>query len=278
MIFARDPQTAAAVAGHYDELDPFYREIWGEHVHHGLFRTGRETVAAATLALSDLVGDRLGIAAGDALVDIGCGYGGTARHFAATRGAEVTGVTLSARQAEAAPPAAGVTIRVADWLANGFPDAAFDGAYAIESSEHIADKQRFFAEAYRTLRPGGRLAVAAWLTRAAPGRWETRHLLEPICREGRMPSMGSESDYRALAEAAGFRFARCDDLSAAVARTWTIILARVARRIATDRRYRAFLLDARANHRVFALSLPRLRLAYATGAMRYGLFLFERKP
>ncbi len=275
MIFARDAQTPAAVAGHYDELDPFYREIWGEHVHHGLFRTGRESVAEATLALSDLVGDRLGIAAGQELVDIGCGYGGTARHFAA-RGARVTGVTLSQRQAEEAPAAASVTIHVADWLASGFPDAAFDGAYAIESSEHIADKPRFFAEGYRVLRPGGRLVVAAWLTRETPGRWEARHLLEPICREGRMPSMGSASEYRALAEAAGFRVARFDDLSAVVARTWSIILARVARRLATDRRYRAFLRDARAGNRIFALSLPRLRLAYATGAMRYGLFLFER--
>lgn len=276
MIFARETQTAAAVAGHYDELDPFYREIWGEHVHHGLFRSGRESVAAATLALSDLVGDRLAVAPGDALVDIGCGYGGTARHFAATRQANVTGITLSARQAAAAPPAEGVAIRVADWLDNGLSDAAFDGAYAIESSEHIADKPRFFAEARRVLRPGGRLAVAAWLTRAAPGRWETRHLLEPICREGRMPSMGSEADYRAMAEAAGFRLERFDDLSDAVARTWSIILARVAHRLVTDRRYRAFLRDARAGNRVFALSLPRLRLAYATGAMRYGLFLFER--
>ena len=46
MIVPRDPQSAAAVADHYDELDPFYREIWGEHVHHGYWATGRETAAA----------------------------------------------------------------------------------------------------------------------------------------------------------------------------------------------------------------------------------------
>ena len=32
-----------------------------------------------------------------------------------------------------------------------------------------------------------------------------RHLLEPICREGRLPGLGSEHEYRALLEAAGLR-------------------------------------------------------------------------
>ena len=32
MIHPNRPQTTAAVAAHYDELDPFYREVWGEHV------------------------------------------------------------------------------------------------------------------------------------------------------------------------------------------------------------------------------------------------------
>ncbi len=30
-----DPRTA--IADHYDALDPFYRSVWGEHVHHGLW-------------------------------------------------------------------------------------------------------------------------------------------------------------------------------------------------------------------------------------------------
>jgi tocopherol O-methyltransferase len=41
MIVPRTVQTAESVARHYDTLDRFYREIWGEHVHHGLWRGGR---------------------------------------------------------------------------------------------------------------------------------------------------------------------------------------------------------------------------------------------
>ena len=94
-----------------------------------------------------------------------------------------------------------------DWLDNGLPDAAFDRAYAIESSEHMVDKARFFAEAQRVLKPGGRFVVCAWLEGEDATPWQVRHLLEPICREGRLPSMGSRADYEALAAAAGFRLA-----------------------------------------------------------------------
>ena len=59
MIFPRDPQTAADVGGHYDELDETYRTIWGEHVHHGYCGTGRATPEQATADLVGLVAERL---------------------------------------------------------------------------------------------------------------------------------------------------------------------------------------------------------------------------
>lgn len=264
-------QTPAAVADHYDELDRVYRALWGEHVHHGYWTTGRESPAQAVVALSDLVGERLGFRTGDRLVDIGCGYGATARHFA-TRGAEVTGLTLSAAQIAAAPSAANVTLLRRDWMANDLPATAFDGAYAIESSEHMADKPRFFAEAHRVLKPGAHLVVCAWLATETPKRWEIRHLLEPICDEGRLPSLGRASDYRAMAEQAGFSCTDYRDISQSVARTWAICAGRFLRALVVDSAIRAQVI--RARNRRFALSLPRLILAYRTGAMRYGVFTF----
>lgn len=280
MILPNITQDARAVADHYDELDPFYREVWGEHVHHGLWRSGRETRAEAVEALSLAVAERLGLddgrESGAALIDIGCGYGATARLFAARHGARVTGFTVAGAQAAHAPRHDGVTILHRDWLENGMPAAACDGAYAIESSEHMTDKPRFFAEAARVLRPGGRLVVCAWLAAERPKPWEVRHLLEPICREGRLPSMGSESEYRAMAEAAGLRTIACEDVSRQVRWTWDIIIADVARRLCTSARYRAFLRDARAHNRIFVATLPRLAMAYRTGAMRYGIFTFAK--
>ena len=55
----------------------------------------------------------------------------------------------------------------------------------------MKDKLAFFTEVNRLLRPGGRFVVAAWLSREQPALWESKYLLEPICVEGRLPSMAS---------------------------------------------------------------------------------------
>jgi hypothetical protein len=134
--------------------------------------------------------------------------------------------------------------------------------YAIESSEHMEDKQRFFDEAYRTLRPGGRLGVYAWLACEHPHPWEVRYLLEPICREGRLPSMGARASTGRWLLTAGFDIDEVEDLSRQVRRTWSICVYRVAVKLLTQSRYRRYINDKNASNRVFALSLIRLLLAY----------------
>jgi tocopherol O-methyltransferase len=169
-----------------------------------------------------------------------------------------------------------LTFHVRDWLSNGMGDGSFDHAYAIESSEHIADKQKLFSEVARTLAPGGRFVVCAWLSEDAPSPWEVRHLLEPICREGRLPGMGTRGEYEGWATAAGFRRVDYEDVSRQVRRTWSIVTRRVLGKLLTTRRYRRLVLSRDTRNRVFVLSLPRLILAYRTGAMRYGVFTFEK--
>ena len=276
MIVPDISQNAVAVADHYDELDPIYRRVWGEHVHHGLWVTGHETPGEAVEALVETVGDRLRLMPGQACIDIGCGYGSTARRLVVTRGVRVTGFTLSAEQARyaAAHPVPDVDIQVRDWLANGLADASAGAAWAIESSEHMVDKPRFFAEAHRVLSPGGRLVICAWLAETDASGWKVRHLLEPICREGRLPSMGTREEYEAMARAAGFAVAGYEDVSSRVARTWPICAGRLVKLLLTDGETRRLALGAR-NRNSF-LGIPRLILAYRTGAMRYGIFTLAK--
>jgi tocopherol O-methyltransferase len=265
-----------AVASHYDELDHFYRDVWGEHVHHGLWLRRDESREEAVLNLVDLIAREAQIETGTPVIDIGCGYGATARVLA-SRGADVTGMTISpAQSAFAQTKTSTAKFLCADWMGNDLPNESFDAAIAIESSEHMPDINRFFAEANRVLRRGGRLVVTAWLAADAPTSRQRRWLLEPVCREGRMPNMGTVADYESLGANAGFSLTRFQDITKSVARTWPAIVRRFIAKLATNPRYISFILSPHAKNRVFALTIFRLWFAYKTGAMRYGVFTFVK--
>ena len=99
----------------------------------------------------------------DALA-LGCGTG---RHalWLARRGARVTALDFSEgmlAKARAKPGAARVRWVVHDLHRDlPFPDRAFDLVVSGLVLEHIGDLDRFFREAHRVLRPGGRAVVSA---------------------------------------------------------------------------------------------------------------------
>jgi len=231
MICSSYPATAHDVADHYDELDQYYREIWGEHVHHGLWERGDETPEEAVLNLVKCVAQRGRISAGARVCDVGCGYGATARILGSEFGATVSAISISPAQYRHAISTRGGTPNpeylLCDWLNNKLPSGVFDAVLSIESSEHMQDKEVFFAQAHRVLKTGGRMVVCAWLSAEHPTALQRRHVLEPICQEARLPSMGTESDYRKWFSDAGLSLEGFEDVSAQVRKTWTICIWRL---------------------------------------------------
>jgi tocopherol O-methyltransferase len=264
------------VGHHYDELDAFYREVWGEHLHHGLWLTGRETPEEAARRLTDVVIREAQVEPGSRVCDVGCGYGATARTLAREHGARVTALTLSAAQLayarRCARPGESISYRQEDWLANDLPPGHFDAVLAIECVSHMADRAQFYREAYRVLRPGGRLVACVWCAAETPRAWEQWYLLTPIEEEGHLAGLDPMSSHVAWLKAAGFRLSSARDRSREVRRTWRVCIGHLAVKLLTDGRYRRFLLDPRRENRRFAWALPRLYFAYRTGAMRYGFF------
>ncbi|HYX44068.1 MAG TPA: methyltransferase domain-containing protein, partial [Acidimicrobiales bacterium] len=114
---------------------------------------------------------RLGVRAGDRVLDLGSG-GGRHAFEAHRRGASVVALDRSAaetagcaglmaamRAGGEAPAAALGTAVTGDGLALPFPDEVFDRVVAAEVLEHVVDDARAMAELARVLRPGGTLAV-----------------------------------------------------------------------------------------------------------------------
>lgn len=121
--------------------------------------------------------DRLGLAAGDLVLDLGCGFG---RHaYGALRlGARVVATDAARDELETvsgmfeamvaddeAPPDGVATTTQADATHLPFASNSFDRVIASEVLEHIPDDLTALGELARVLRPGGTMAVTvpAWL-------------------------------------------------------------------------------------------------------------------
>lgn len=270
------------VAQHYNELDQFYREVWGEHVHHGYWQTGRETPEQAVEKLIEVLLGKVTLPEIADVCDVGCGYGATSRYLQSKYQFQVTGVTVSQSQWEYAvqqtPESAWPKFLLQDWLQNQLKSESFDLVVSIECFSHIEDKQKYFDEIARVLKPGGQATIAIWLANPEAGPWAVRHLLRPICQEGRLPSMATHLECEAMISQAGLQLLSLEDASRHVSKTWTICARRLATKIVTRSKYRQTLLDASTRNRIFALTLFRILLAYWTGAMQYGIFAIRKPP
>jgi SAM-dependent methyltransferase len=102
-------------------------------------------------------------------LDVGCGFGGTLHWLdARRRDSRLVGLNIDPRQIARAKarvvPSADRGNRfewvVGDACALPFPDESFDAISAVECIFHFPSRDRFFAEARRVLRPGGRLVLS----------------------------------------------------------------------------------------------------------------------
>jgi tocopherol O-methyltransferase len=268
--------TKPQIKWHYDLGTVFYRLLWGRHIHHGLWQAG-ESPTDAQLALTEALADAAGIAAGQKILDVGCGMGGSSIHLARSRQCHVTGVTISPVQRSWAKIAStwhgarrSTEFRCADAEGIEFPAKTFDVIWSVECTEHLFDKPRFFQRAATWLKPGGRLSICAWLAGYPPLSAESEKLVLEVCEGMLCPSLGTSADYQAWFEAAGLTNVSYQDWTEQVLRTWEICLERVER---SNVRWLAKAVDR--NMVDFLDRFETILKAYRTGAMRYGAFVAQ---
>jgi SAM-dependent methyltransferase len=159
----------------------------------------------------------LGVGEGTALLDVGCGIGGTSR-MAALRGAQVTGVDLTPEFVESATD---LTARVGLGDRAGFlvspgehlplEDASLDAAVMVHVGMNVPDKAAVFSEVRRVLRPGGRFAV---YDQMATGPVDLTYPL-PWADDERSSFVETAEDYQRHLEAAGLSVEAVEDHTAA---------------------------------------------------------------
>jgi tocopherol O-methyltransferase len=262
---------------HYDRLSFLYRLFWGEHLHHGYWENN-ESVPRAQIQLMERLAERASIPRGARVLDIGCGLGGSALWLADQFNCEVTGITISpvqARMALSKAKARGLNRRVQfqvhdanQW--QGEPDSA-DVIWIMESSEHFPDKAGFFKGCARALKPGGVLAVCAWLRRDGPLHEEEQSLVDTIAEAMLSASLGSLSEYQGWMRDAGLTVTEAEDITRHVEPTWSY-----CSRIGENPAVRFFLRFTGAPTQRFVRSFPLMKQAYAQGAMAFGLFVAKK--
>jgi cyclopropane-fatty-acyl-phospholipid synthase len=166
----------AAVRHHYDVSNEFYRLVLGPSMVYSCayFESPDDSLERAQERKLEVICRKLRLAAGERLLDVGCGWGSLVLHAAERFGARAVGVTLSEPQAELARErirAAGLEhrceVRVQDY--REVDDGPYDKIASVGMYEHVGASRldQYMRRLRALLRPGG-LVLNHGIVRLAP--------------------------------------------------------------------------------------------------------------
>ncbi|HEY2346222.1 MAG TPA: cyclopropane-fatty-acyl-phospholipid synthase family protein [Xanthomonadaceae bacterium] len=177
-------ETGAANRQHYEVPTEFFRLCLGKRLKYSscYYPTGRETLDAAEEAMLALYGERAGLADGQAILELGCGWGSLTLWMAERYpNARIVGVSNSASQREhilgqcRERGLANVAILTRDVNALQV-DARFDRVVSVEMFEHVRNYRLLFERIAGWLEDDGSLFAHIFCH---------RHLMYPFEDQGR---------------------------------------------------------------------------------------------
>jgi tocopherol O-methyltransferase len=256
---------------HYDIVSPYYRSLWGEHLHHGYWIRGDESKEKAQLQLVEHLAQLANIKPGSDILDIGCGFGGSSVYLAKHFNSSVTGITISPVQVEMAIQAAAgeqldAKFLLMDAEAMNF-QKQFDVLWSVESICHYQNLPGFFASAAKLLKPGGSFAITDWFRKENLTGAETRKFIDPI-EKGMFVELQTMDDYEQFFISNGLQITHREVLNKNCAKTWDLSLD-----IIKDKGFWALAAKYGTQFVSYLRAFQAMRAGFASGNFVYGLFV-----
>jgi sarcosine/dimethylglycine N-methyltransferase len=208
------------------------------------------------LDANDALAAHAGISRGTRVVDFCAGLGGPARYLAYRYGADVTGIELTRARVKGAEELTHLvglqnSVRVieANVMQVPLPNSSVDVVISQEALLHVPDKGCAVAEAYRILKPGGRIAFTDWVAHRPLSDTDKGLMWRGMA----VADLYSLESYCGLTSQAGFTVSSVEDLTT----DWRVILKQ---RLAMYRKLREEAQEAGtpAGHDAFYESYVRL--------------------
>jgi cyclopropane fatty-acyl-phospholipid synthase-like methyltransferase len=168
------PITRDSIRAYYDQNTQlflaFNRARRADNIHRSLWTDGATTLAQALNVTNERIRAEIeSVASSQArIADLGCGVGAGLIHIVPRlqNPQPALGLTLSPVQARLAGQfvrqanlTASISIAEGDFTCVPLADAALDAVYSVEAVVHAPEPERYFQEAGRLLRRGGRVIL-----------------------------------------------------------------------------------------------------------------------
>ncbi len=192
-----------------DDADNFYYHVWGgEDIHVGLYENPDEDIAVASeRTVATMASQLKGLGQSSRVLDVGAGYGGSARWLAKKFACHVTCLNLSESQNErnrvmTAEQGLAERIDVIDGNFEDIPaqDQQFDLAWSQDAILHSGKRERVLDEVNRILKSGGEFIF----TDPMQADDCPAGVLKPVLERIHLDSLGSFAFYREQAQRLGW--------------------------------------------------------------------------